>query len=154
MLTREEAKPSKDRRRYKRVFLTTAIDLESDLTRYSGYTRDISEGGVFVVTDRPFQEGDPLDLKLSGKNGDVLGIRCRVAWVQKQRRNGKMVNTGVGLQFTRIPMRAQAAIARFIETGDASSLLFHTEEDTGLEAVEEEDGDIEPVDHLLEMVSP
>ncbi len=141
-----------NRRFHKRAILTTAIDLESDFPKCSGYTRDISEGGVFVVTDRPFQLGDPLALKLNVICGEVMEIRCRVAWVQHHTENGKQINTGVGLQFVRLPEKAREAIVHFVETGDASTLMFHTDEDSGFISTLDSESDLELSDDRFEMV--
>jgi uncharacterized protein (TIGR02266 family) len=114
-----------DKRHFKRVYLSAVVDLKTKASCYSGYTENISEGGVFISTPTPLPIGEPLDLNLTLTSGETVVLRARVAWHRPFREDGPP--SGMGLQFVFVPEAIRNDIRNFVETGIFDVLLWRTE---------------------------
>jgi hypothetical protein len=79
--------PESDRRRlYQRLDLRMSAEVRTAQTVFTATTRDLSEGGAGLTSDRPFDEGEELVLGLFLVIDDVesdtppLWVKARVAW--------------------------------------------------------------------------
>ncbi len=122
---RDDASTPEDKRRFRRATLSAVVDLSRKASHYTGYTENISEGGVFVATPEPLPIGEPLDLRLHLRSGGDVVVRARVAWVRKARADGPPA--GMGLQFVSVPEEVREDIRRFVEDGTFDVLLWHTD---------------------------
>lgn len=100
----------RERRRAQRVALRADVDLESNDNFFSGQTRDISSGGLFIETRVALPIGSRLGLKLR-LMGRTFEIESEVAW-QLEDATGIV---GVGVQFVKVSRVARAAIHTFME---------------------------------------
>ncbi len=84
----------------------------------TGYSVDLSAGGVFLVTTCPFDVDDLVKLKLSlpGEEGETVICDARVAWINY---DGKRLKSeypaGVGLEFVNIAQDNLSSIVNFLE---------------------------------------
>lgn len=81
------------------------------------FTVNVSLGGVFVETARPFAAGDPLrtSFVLPGREQPV-SCRSRVAWVNTaERPTTPSLPPGIGLQFLDLSDEDRAAILAFVK---------------------------------------
>jgi len=115
----------RDRRCFTRAHLKAQIDWEKDLNEYSGYTENISEGGVFIATPNPLPLGEPMEIKMELYDGTKVVLRARVAW-NRPATDEEM--PGMGLQFIDPPQDLVARIRSYVESGDPQMLLFRAEE--------------------------
>jgi uncharacterized protein (TIGR02266 family) len=115
-----------NQRRFTRAELKARIDWGQDQTEFSGYTENISEGGVFVATAKPLPIGEPIQLDVELRDGTVAAIRARVAWIRETDEDAGVFG-GMGIQFVDPPDELTESIRAFIDTGDDSILLFHAE---------------------------
>jgi hypothetical protein len=85
-----------DRRRAPRF----RVELLVELAHETGITRDISDGGVFFVTQGLFSPGDPIELTLIFEHLDPdhpVRLQCLGQVVRVEQEDGK---TGVAVAIT------------------------------------------------------
>lgn len=105
---------SNDRRRHARVSLEVDVDLSTEHNFYTGKTRDISMGGLFIASAIGLEPGTPLKVEVAlGKKR--YGLATRVAWVLNGE-DGKPV--GFGVEFESLGPNAARAIEAFLKKRD------------------------------------
>jgi len=102
-----------ERRQSPRLSINVEIDFESDNNFYSGKTRDVSLGGVFIETTIPLAIGTQIqvDLKFLKHRAKV---DAEVAWQLVD--HGHVV--GVGVHFLHVSAAATKSIAAFMALRD------------------------------------
>ena len=82
-------------RQHTRKDYRTSVQLQHDDNSHPGTTVNISQGGVFVITDfvPPFGAKLMLEISIPGA-GDLCRIPCIVRWSKQ--------DEGVGLQFEQL----------------------------------------------------
>lgn len=84
----------------------------------TGYSVDLSTGGVFLVTTCPFDVDDLVTLKLSipGEEQEIVSCDARVAWINyEEKRLKSEYPAGVGLQFVNLVQENLNSIVNFLE---------------------------------------
>ena len=84
----------------------------------TGYSVDLSVGGVFLATKCLFDIDDNVKLKLSlaGQEEKEVSFDARVAWINyEDNRLKPEYPTGVGLQFIGLAQEDLSSIAGFLE---------------------------------------
>lgn len=99
------------RRQRPRARLDAAIDLHSDSNFFVGATENISDGGVFVATDKILDEGAEVDLVFTLPGGFEVRGRGLVRW---HRAAAPGVEPGVGVQFVDLSGAVEDAVENFI----------------------------------------
>ncbi|MEE8410599.1 MAG: TIGR02266 family protein, partial [Myxococcota bacterium] len=85
-----------EQRRHPRYGLVLRVDYPDTDEYYSEWTENLSAGGLFVRTDRPFEVGAEVELCLSFPALlDEVRVTGEVAWV---RESSAMQSGGIGLQ--------------------------------------------------------
>ncbi len=96
-----------DRRKYRRVGLVTEVRCEHEGKEEVLLTRDISEGGIFVASDKPFPNGSEvkvlLHLSASGPGLELAG--CVVYNVP---------DLGMGIEFSNLSEGARTILREFV----------------------------------------
>ncbi len=90
---------------------------ESHESLLSGFSVDLSTGGLFLKTDSPLALDESLILrfKLSDESR-VVSCQARVAWVnEKENPRKPELPAGVGVQFVDISLESMKMIKRFLE---------------------------------------
>lgn len=103
-----------ERRRSPRARLETRIDFSSESNFYTGWTRDISEGGVFIETYDLRPVGTPVDLHLELPTGIEIEARGTVRWLRDPINLGEETSPGMGVEFEALDEHARALIAEFV----------------------------------------
>ena len=106
----------------------TGMRLKSELRVYygptqqtilSGFSVDLSTGGLFLQTEYPLVINDSLRLIFSLQDQEKsVSCEARVAWVNKDRNIDAENNAypaGVGLQFADLSLEDVRAISSFVE---------------------------------------
>lgn len=106
--------PKPETRRAERVSLEAAIDLTSDANFFSGFSADLSAGGVFVATTRQVPIGTEVDLSFSLPTGVRIAARGKVRWTREVNDANPDIFPGMGVQFTEVAAAAIEAIQAFI----------------------------------------
>jgi len=95
-----------------RVFLEVDIGLASQSHFYTGLSRDLSRGGVFVATYRPQPPGTEVAVHFVLPNGRAVQARGIVRWTIDAR--GDMA-PGMGISFHELGPEDLSAIVEFCE---------------------------------------
>ena len=85
-----------DRRRAQRFWVELFVELEHE----TGITRDVSDGGVFIVTQGSFSPGDPIEFTLVFEHlhpDYPVRLQCRGQVVRVEQDDGK---AGVAVAIT------------------------------------------------------
>jgi uncharacterized protein (TIGR02266 family) len=115
------AAPKKGRER-SRVKLQAAIDLRSDSNFFTGFSTNISEGGVFIATVEPVARGTQVDLDFTLPGGRPLHVSGVVRWSREVSDRNPDLMPGVGVQFSELPPEVASAITDFV--GRREPLFF------------------------------
>jgi len=112
LAVRAGAEPATNPRRLKpRIRLETAIDLHSKSNFFTGYTENISDGGLFLATDEPFALGTEVDIAFTLPGSIEVRARGAVRWIRDEVDG---LSRGVGIAFTYLSASAQEAIQEFL----------------------------------------
>ncbi|MBL0698187.1 TIGR02266 family protein [Comamonas sp. JC664] len=108
----------KDARRNGRVRMHTSIDMRSDSNFFTGFSLDISEGGVFIATVDAVPRGTQVELDFTLPGGRPMKVTGVVRWVREANARTPELMPGVGVQFTGLPSEVATAISSFVTTRD------------------------------------
>lgn len=97
-----------------RIPKSLPVSFQQGASRVKAYARDISRGGLFVVTENPRSRGDRFTLKLQlpGQEQD-MSLSCEVAWTHHEEARAV---TGMGVKFLELPAECEALLKPFVTT--------------------------------------
>lgn len=110
----QPAQKGEERRQFQRVSLEARISFESENNFYTGFTGDLSEGGIFVSTYDLQPIGTEIELEFMLPEGPVVKIVGIVKWLKEPQGTHEDISPGMGIEFTNVSPEHQAAIQRFI----------------------------------------
>lgn len=111
-----------DRRRYERRPLEAEIGVYSDTNFYTGFSEDISAGGMFVATYDLRPMGSQVSLEFVLPGGHEVRVSGEVRWV-KDPINESSGSPGMGIQFgSDLSAEDLAAIQEFVSNREP---MFH-----------------------------
>ena len=101
---------SKERRQHPRLSMAVEVDFASEHNFYTGQTRDLSVGGLFVETDVALPIGTrvKIDLKFSQKR---IEAEAEVVWALV---GASEAVEGLGVRFVDLPAAALKSIEAFM----------------------------------------
>ena len=114
----EDAGDDSDRRHSERITLEVEIGLASDSNFFTGFSEDISSGGVFVATYNLLPIGSEVVLAFTLIDGHPVCANGRVAWLREAPDLTSDLVPGIGVAFTSLAPSDQDAIDRFIALRD------------------------------------
>ena len=105
-------------RRFERLDLEVEVDMVSEHNFFTGFSCNVSEGGLFVATYRVRDVGSLVEITftLPGDETPIVA-RTEVRWV-RHHVNGSSVPPGMGLSFVDISPESVARISSFIKARD------------------------------------
>ena len=119
------------RKRPPRVALNIELQYElklnqtSDHNFYTGFTNNISEGGLFIATEELIDIGSHLTFQLHlpsmQESHTVEGV---VRWVRERSSMNESLNSGMGIEFINLTPALQAQINSFIDQRES---IFYEE---------------------------
>ncbi|MCP3166239.1 TIGR02266 family protein [Myxococcus qinghaiensis] len=112
------ASDSAEARRNGRVRMHTSIDMRSDSNFFTGFSMDISEGGVFIATVDAVPRGTQVELDFTLPGGRPIKVTGVVRWVRESNPRMPDLMPGVGVQFTGLPHEVASVISSFVTTRD------------------------------------
>ncbi len=100
----------------RRFPLKVEVGYATEHNFYTGFTENLSSGGLFVATHLPSQLGEVLALTFTvpGLAQTVTAV-CRVQWVREFRDDAPDMVPGMGLRFVQLDAEARAAIELFLK---------------------------------------
>ena len=105
--------PHLERRQIARYEVSTEITFTSDNNFYSGFTENLSVGGLFVTSDKALPDTGTiveLTLRLPGADTD-LRCTCEVRWHGTSQHGRR----GYGVRFVSLSPEAESLIQNFIQ---------------------------------------
>jgi uncharacterized protein (TIGR02266 family) len=107
--------PPSSRRRDMRVPADLEVTFADRRGFQHAYLRNISEGGVYVETDKPLKLRDRFDLRIVvASPATELELRVEVVWVNRQPSPSSGLLPGVGVAFLDLPPDKKATIKSLI----------------------------------------
>ena len=119
----EDNAPATPGRVHARVDIDVEVNLRNQNTFFTGFSENVSEGGLFVATEAPYDVGERIELSLSlmGAESSILvGI---VRWVRPGGTSGGLP-AGMGIQFVDMDERVQKGLQTFVDSGAKDTLFF------------------------------
>jgi uncharacterized protein (TIGR02266 family) len=106
-----------DRRESLRVDMQLAVYFKDAVTFEQSYVKDISDGGMFIETDRPLTGGEQIDLVVHvGEPFKSVAARVEVVWVNTGSARG------AGVRFLELSPEGRTAINELIHGALASKV--------------------------------
>jgi len=106
--------PHDPRRSVQRFSIDTEIGFQSESNFYTGFTEDISEGGLFLATFDCRPVGSQLYINFTLPNGELVSAEGIVRWIREYNQATPDTTPGMGVQFTSLAEEHRAAINRFL----------------------------------------
>ena len=94
--------------------LFSQVDLHTESNFYSGYSGDLSDGGVFVVTYAPLKLGQSVEVELSLPGGLFISGTGRVAFLRSPAGHNADLSPGAGIVFEELDTAARRAAESFM----------------------------------------
>jgi len=107
-----------ERRQGPRVAMHAVIDCGTDSNFFTGFSADVSEGGVFIATLESPAVGTEVDLSFTLPSGEEIFARGVVRWTREVNDATPEVFPGVGVQFTQLDVDGADAIRAFVARRD------------------------------------
>jgi uncharacterized protein (TIGR02266 family) len=102
--------------RTSRVRMQTMIDLRSDSNFFTGFSTNISEGGVFVATVQTVPRGTTVDVDFTLPGGRPMKVTGVVRWTREVNDKTPELMPGLGVQFSNLPPEVAGSISDFVAT--------------------------------------
>ncbi|HEY1332967.1 MAG TPA: TIGR02266 family protein [Myxococcaceae bacterium] len=97
-----------------RIPMQTQVDMSSDSNVFTGFSTNLSEGGVFVATLNLLPVGTPVDLTFTLPGNTRVTVKGEVRWTREIDDRVPDVFPGVGVRFVELGMEAAEALHRFV----------------------------------------
>lgn len=105
-----------ERRQSRRVPLTAEVELDSDTNIYTGFTTDVSKGGLFVATVQYLPIGQEVELRLTLPSGKQIHANGVVRWTREVNDKVPEIFPGLGIEFVDLPPESVSALEAFVGT--------------------------------------
>ncbi len=109
---------AESKRASQRVRMQAEVNMTSDDNFFSGFSANISDGGVFIATINYVPKGTLVDLSFSLPSGEKISATGEVRWLREVNDKDPSSFPGLGVAFTGIDDSAQNAIRNFIAERD------------------------------------
>jgi uncharacterized protein (TIGR02266 family) len=119
-----EGGPGVERRMARRVPLRTDVTLEGESNFYTGFTGDISTGGLFIYTYNLQPIGTKIALTFTLPGRRTVNVKGEVRWARDIIDVESDTPPGLGIMFEELPEADRDAIGEFVKERDP---LFYDE---------------------------
>lgn len=106
-----------------RVDLEIEVNLRNEHTFFTGFSENVSEGGLFVATEAPYDVGEKVELSLSLMGDEAEVLHGIVRWVRPGGTSGGLP-AGMGVQFVDLTKSTQKALQSFVDSRAKDTLFF------------------------------
>lgn len=103
-----------ERRSDIRRSINVDIGIHSHTNFFTGFTQDISSGGLFVATYDILSIGTKINVNFSVPDGPVLSCDGIVRWVREYNDQNPEMEPGMGIQFSKLSREDRKAINHYI----------------------------------------
>ena len=95
-----------------RYAISLKVEMENQRTQISGETFNISEGGMFMVSDADVKINEEFGIQMIRNGSNPVQSHGKIVWVNPA---GQSLPQGFGFQFTRIEKSAISEIRQYIK---------------------------------------
>ncbi len=106
--------PAEERRTAPRVAVETDIGFHSETNFYTGFSGDLSDGGLFVATYDLLPVGTELTVSFVLPEGHQVTARGHVSWLREALDHDGDLHPGMGVAFDDLSMPDHDAVMRFL----------------------------------------
>jgi uncharacterized protein (TIGR02266 family) len=110
-----EELPEDPRRRAARVSIEADIGFQSESNFFTGYSEDISSGGIFVATFDPCPLGSEIAVSFTLPDGYLVSAQGAVRWIREYNETALDAQPGMGVQFIGLSGEDRERINAFLE---------------------------------------
>ncbi len=112
----QKEKKGRERRKSDRFPTFMKVNYTDGETFLYSYIENISDMGIFVYSEEPFDIGTELNLQFGREEDeDPIEIRGRVMWVNPVR-NGGNINPGMGIEFLNLTADTREQIVELVKS--------------------------------------
>jgi len=111
-----------ERRKYERANMEVGVGVYSESNFYTGFTADISAGGLFVATYDLRPIGSVVNLEFTLPDGHEVKVAGEVRWVKDPIDGSSDGSPGMGVKFDELSADDLRAIEEFVSNREP---LFH-----------------------------
>jgi uncharacterized protein (TIGR02266 family) len=122
----DESTQASLRREHIRVPVAVEVTATSGHNFWTGFTQNMSAGGVFLATDLDAPIGAILEFELAIPGGPPVAVRAEVRWTREASAADEHQPAGLGLRFLGLSDPLARRIEAFIES-QRESLFFDDE---------------------------
>ena len=90
------------------------VNLESEHNFYTGFTENISTGGLFIATRDLLPIGTQTQMRFSLSGSEQLTTQVEVRWHRLEQASDENISPGMGVRFLNLTPDQQAVINAFI----------------------------------------
>lgn len=119
----ETAEEVPEGRVFERVDINVEVNLRNENTFFTGFSENVSEGGLFVATEAPYDIGEHIELSLSLMGAESTPLVGVVRWVRPGGTSGGLP-AGMGIQFVDMDETVKRALQSFVDSGAKDTLFF------------------------------
>lgn len=110
-----DTEPPPDRRQTLRVPSHLEVTFSDEGRFERAYLRNISEGGVYIATEHPFECGHRFHLTLHiARTGERLDLQVQVVWVNRNPSPRSGLDPGVGVAWLSLDPASKQAIKNIV----------------------------------------
>ncbi len=111
---RPRPKAASERRRHRRITFETEVSLHGDHNFFTGFSEDISEGGLFVATYDQKPLGTRIELTFGLPCGHVVQCEGEVRWLRPPSEDPDAPPPGMGIRFLDLSETDREIVQRYI----------------------------------------
>lgn len=106
---------SDETRQFERIEQGVDVSINSDSNFYTGFTENISEGGVFIATYQFLPVGSEIEFSMTLKPGiKKVKVRGVVRWLRDVQES-RGVSPGMGIEFISLSPEVKERINAFLQ---------------------------------------
>ncbi len=106
-----------------RLGLHANVTSDSETNFFTGFTENLSEGGVFIATFSPPPMGEIVALRLTVRGESEIVLQGEVRWIRTDADGTPM---GCGVRFCAMDERTRLALTMMLQAAEREPLLFES----------------------------
>jgi uncharacterized protein (TIGR02266 family) len=114
--------PGAERRRAPRTAIEASIGFQSETNFFTGFSEDISSGGIFIATFNMRPIGSKLNVNFTLPSGQLISVDGVVRWIREFNETTPDILPGMGIQFDDLHPSDKEMIESFI--GQRPAMFF------------------------------
>ncbi len=109
--------PVKEQRQFtERIPIQLLVDYKAGGNYLFDFSHDLGEGGIFIQTESPKEQGDLVDLTFTLPDSkETISTRGKVIWVQNPVSGRSDLRAGMGVQFEAFSQEDRKALEAFVK---------------------------------------